>query len=245
MRRLLLAVLLALTPAVAAAQRAAEPAAPRVFVVGDSHVRMLGPSLLRRLETFGAEPAGFESRVGWSTRRYRREGDLGALLEANGRPEIVVVSLGGNDVVADEARYAEDLTWVVEQARGAGAQTILWLGPATSDADRSERAERTGERHEANAELQAELLPPMGVRWIDSRPLTESHHRRDGVHFTRTGYRLWAVAALPAVQAACEGCEDESASADAGEPSGDHHAALDASRMFDSIEDDELPLGVA
>src|SRR5690606_38425301 len=133
---------------------------------------------------------------------YREAGDLRALLERRGRPEIVVVSLGGNDRVTSRERYAEDLAWIVREARAAGARQIVWLGPATSDASAGPRAAFTGARHEENAELQRELLADLDVRWIDSRPLTRSHHRADGVHFTRTGISTWTAGVLPELERA-------------------------------------------
>lgn len=166
--------------------------APRVVVVGDSHVERLGPMIARRAEAAGLESAGWLSRRGWSTRRYVREGDLAARLEEAGRPEIVVVSLGGNDRPRDLERYRRDLSWIVAQVRAAGGERILWLGPAASDASRGPRAEATGRWHERNAELQAELVPALGVTWIDSRPATHEGHGRDGIHFTGRGYVGWA-----------------------------------------------------
>ena len=40
------------------------------------------------------------------------------------------------------------------------------------------------------------------MRWIDSRPLTQTHHGSDGVHFTRTGYSTWTAGVLPALESA-------------------------------------------
>lgn len=173
---------------------------PGVFIVGDSHVRMLGPMLRDQLEDGGLRVLGYESRPGWSTARYQRAADLREVLLANGRPEIVVVSLGGNDFVRSREAYREQLAWIVAEARSAGAREVIWVGPATSDATVSERAARTGARHEHNAELQRELLPGLGVRWVDSRPMTESRHGADGVHFTREGYVGWAGAVRPEVE---------------------------------------------
>lgn len=170
-----------------------------VFIVGDSHVQMLGPTLTHRLEDQGIEVAGYEARPGWSTRAYQRRGDLQDVLEAAGRPEIVVISLGGNDFVGSEEAYFAQLAWIVDHARAAGAEQIIWLGPAHTDAEASEVAAATAERHERNASLQRELLPALGVTWVDSRPLTLEHHGRDGIHFTRSGYTTWAQGALPTV----------------------------------------------
>lgn len=194
----LLGVLVPLLLSLASAAQAQEPL-PSVFVVGDSHVEMVGPMLTARLGDAGYRTLGYEARRGWSTRRYREAGDLRALLEQRGRPEIVIVSLGGNDRVSSREQYAEDLAWIVSEARAAGARQIVWLGPAFSDASKGPRAAWTGARHEENAELQRALLADLGVRWIDSRPLTQRHHRRDGVHFTRTGYSTWTDGVLERV----------------------------------------------
>lgn len=189
----------------ACAQAAAEGGSePRVFILGDSHVQMLGPILSRQLEEERIRVVGHESRPGWSTQSYRRTGDLRVLLERRGRPEIVVVSLGGNDWPGSEERYRSQLRWVVEEARAAGAERILWLGPATSAVERSPQAAEVGARHERNAEWQRQLLPQLGVVWIDSRPMTRRFHAPDGIHFTRSGYRTWARGVLLDIAIAVE-----------------------------------------
>jgi lysophospholipase L1-like esterase len=186
------------------------PAAePGVFIVGDSHVQMLGPMLAGRLEDAGVRVLGHESRPGWSTLSYRREGDLRRLLVARGRPEVVVISLGGNDRPGSEAAYRRQLRWVVEQARAAGARRIIWLGPAASAVERSARAARVGAHHEQNAEWQRALLPELGVTWVDSRPMTRRFHAQDGIHFTRDGYRTWVRGVLSDLARALEPEEGE------------------------------------
>lgn len=197
MTRLMFALVIVATVE-APAEAQDEPPA-RVFVVGDSHVFQLGPALSRLLEEDGIEVEGWESRHGWSTARYREAGDLREVLELNGSPEVVVISLGGNDFVRSEEQYRRQLTWIVEEARSAGALEIVWLGPATSDVDRGELAEITAARHERNAELQAEILPELGVHWVDSRPVTYEGHAHDGVHFTRSGYHTWACGVCEAI----------------------------------------------
>ena len=186
---LLLASLVLTVASPAAAQR-------RAFVVGDSHVFVLGRALTRDLAPYGIDVVGWESRHGWSTAQYRRAGDLRELLEANGRPEIVIVSLGGNDEHETSDSYRDQIRWIVDEARAAGAERIVWLGPGTCDPSRGARAEAAESRHEHNADLQRDLVPTLGARWIDSRPYTHRDHRRDGVHFTRAGYALWADGVL-------------------------------------------------
>ena len=92
-------LLVAVATLFASTAHASTGESPSVFIVGDSHVQMLGPTLTHRLEDEGVTVAGYEARPGWSTARYQRRGDLQDVLEAAGRPEIVVVSLGGNDFV--------------------------------------------------------------------------------------------------------------------------------------------------
>lgn len=199
-RTSLLALAFALLTVALAAPAAAQGPAPRVFIVGDSHVQMIGPLLSRQLREDGFEVAGYEARPGWSSLRYQRAGDLQQVLEDAGRPEVVVVSLGGNDIPAGPESYAAQLEWVVSQARAAGAQRIVWLGPATSDSEVSRRAEVVGARHQANAQLQSEILPALGVTWVDSRPCTCDHHGHDGIHFTRAGYHHWVHHVLTPVE---------------------------------------------
>jgi lysophospholipase L1-like esterase len=179
----------------------AAQAQSRVFVVGDSHVFHLGRELNHQLEAAGFGAAGYESRIGWSSARYEREGELTELLIDRGKPEIVIVSLGGNDLAGSRDRYRAQLAAIVESVRAAGAEQIVWIGPAASDAD---VAAITAARHERNAELQRELLPSLGVAWIDSRPHTHEHHIHDGVHFTRDGYEVWACGVCGEVLAAIE-----------------------------------------
>ena len=191
---LMLTIALAVLPTVA---RADTPA-PRVMIVGDSHIERLGPMMSRAVQEDGLESLGSLARRGWSTARYVREGDLQQRLTENGTPDIVIISLGGNDRPRNMTRYREQLAWVVGQVREAGATRIIWLGPAASDMARSERARMVGEWHEHNADWQSQILPEMGVEWLDSRDFTHTGHGMDGIHFTVRAYRSWCHAALQA-----------------------------------------------
>jgi len=195
LRTTLLALLLVAIPSPALAST---PEAPGVFVVGDSHIERLGPMIDRAVADEGYTSLGHLARRGWSTGRYVREGDLVERLTEHGRPDIVVISLGGNDRCRNDARYREQLEWVVARVREAGAQRIVWLGPASSDMERSERAAFVGEWHERNADRQADILPGLGVEWIDSRPMTREGHGMDGIHFTYGAYTAWCRGALEA-----------------------------------------------
>lgn len=169
-------------------------APPAVLILGDSHVQGLGPELSRSLADH-ATRVDYVARPGWSTARFRRRGRFRRLLRRNHRPEVVVVSLGGNDVVPSRAAYVRVLEDAVTRLRAAGARRLVWLGPPTAN----DPEETTRARHERNAEWQRAVLPELGVTWIDSRPHTREHHVRDGVHFTADGYRAWAGRVLPMV----------------------------------------------
>jgi len=195
LRTALVALLLLSVPSTALAST---PEAPSVFVIGDSHIERLGPMIDRAVAEEGYTSLGHLARRGWSTGRYVREADLVERLTENGAPDIVVISLGGNDRCRDDARYREQLAWIVDRVHEAGAQRIVWLGPASSDMERSERAQLVGEWHERNADRQAEILPSLGVEWIDSRPMTQEGHGVDGIHFTYRAYTAWCRGALEA-----------------------------------------------
>jgi hypothetical protein len=158
-----------------------------VVLVGDSH---LGSPSFRReliaaLEARGARVVGMLQNNGWSESRYLESGLLG---DVPGSPTAAVVVLGGNNRRFDAA-YGQQLAAIVGALRGQGIDHIVWVGPATSDV---RRAPNTAERHEKTANLQAQILPGMGVRWWDSRRSTMTNHRNDGVHFDGDGYTRWA-----------------------------------------------------
>ncbi len=169
-----------------------------VVIIGDSHVEAMGPQLTQKLPTVGVRVMGYTTRRGWSTDRYNGRGDLARLVTrpehgGSGTPDAVVVSLGGNGRPRSKSSYRSILQRAVNKIRESGVQRIVWVGPATSVAERSAAAADAHRRHEQNAEWQRELLPQMGVTWIDSRPMTRSGHAPDGVHFTfREGYPRWA-----------------------------------------------------
>ncbi len=194
MRTVLIALLLLTVPTSALASDA--DARTSVMVVGDSHIERLGPMIDRAVEREGYQSLGHLARRGWSTARYVRQGDLRERLTENGTPDIVVISLGGNDRPRSQERYRRQLAWIVEQVREAGARRVIWLGPAASDLARSDRAQMVGTWHEHNADWQSEILPQLGVEWIDSRPLTQRGHGRDGIHFTARAYARWMDGAL-------------------------------------------------
>lgn len=164
----------------------------RVAFVGDSHMQALGPRMAHTFAAEGFEPVGFVARQGWSTARYMRADDLLEELRPM-RPDVVVVVLGSNDYGIRRARRLEPrVLWVVEAARAAGACRVVWFGPPAGDPDASELAASVAANHDRIAELQREIFASSDVIWVDSRPFTRAHVRRDGFHLTLRGYDAWA-----------------------------------------------------
>lgn len=157
----------------------------RVFVIGDSHSVLLGPAVVDAARDLGWTLVGKISHVGWSTAHFVSDNSwLPAL--ATTRPDVVVVVLGTNDAAVSQQAYAAQLAKMVDGIEAAGVRSIVWVGPpSVTKPDIDARIERI-------APWQQSFLPQMGVKWIDSRPMTGGGQAADGVHFTRAGYKAWA-----------------------------------------------------
>lgn len=159
-----------------------------IVLIGDSHTQVLWPIVTRAVGGAGHSVVFSEAHPGWSEETYRQKmPDLLSRLAA-ARPEIVVFELGGNGGKTGAA-YAEDVRWLVQASRDAGARRIIWYGPASTAPQASASV---AARHQQIANEQSSLLPSLGVEWHDSRPLTLTDQRDDGVHFNSTGYARWA-----------------------------------------------------
>jgi lysophospholipase L1-like esterase len=128
-----------------------------------------------------------EANAGWSEAKYLSSGNLASKLSA-ARPDLVVFALGGNNQKMKAADYLADVGQLVRMAKNAGAAHVLYVGPATAT------EVVTSARHETSADILAANVPSMGVTWLDSRPLTLSGQRSDGVHFNDAAYTSWAKA---------------------------------------------------
>ena len=168
----------------------------RIALVGDSHSQVLWPRLKTALEAAGHQVVLSEATPGWAESKYISSGSLPDKLKA-AQPDLVVYELGGNNMSRIEADYRKGPETLVKLAKDVGA-SVVWFGPAAVDASKDSS---TSIRHESTADMQSRILPALGVTWVDSRPFTVNspNHQPDGVHFTGTGYTLWAKAMLPAI----------------------------------------------
>jgi acyl-CoA thioesterase I len=184
-------------PLLAACGRRAPPT--HSVLPAGSTVLALGDSL-----TFGsgadaatAYPAQLATMTSWNVVNAGVPGDTAAMalarlpaLLAEHRPQLVIVSIGGNDFLrrqsaADAQRAVRE---TVEMSRSAGAQVVLVgvpqaslgaaLGSGLSD-------------HPLYAELSSELKVPLHAGgW--ARVLGDATLRADPIHANAAGYRVFA-----------------------------------------------------
>ena len=165
----------------------------RGLVVGDSHSEAswtLGGQLKDKLQA-----AGLTSRVvgnrGKGVPWYLSSGTLSSELKSF-QPDLLVVALGANDAGQyNESGYKAALTEFVQTAKGNGVKQIIWLGPSKSEGSLSHKMPA----RQQIAAWQQETLPPLGVEWHDSMPMTLDLDTRDGVHYKQSEYAIWAARA--------------------------------------------------
>ncbi|MAG27401.1 hypothetical protein CMI47_17860 [Candidatus Pacearchaeota archaeon] len=114
------------------------------------------------------------------------------------KPDLVVVSLGGNDASrhhpsSKRAAYQKIIRAWAKLIQASGAD-LIWFTPSTAD-NRAYEAKRQKIREHLRSALE-----PMGVTVYDHSDLTRDIPRRklsstgaaDGVHFNRPEYERWA-----------------------------------------------------
>jgi lysophospholipase L1-like esterase len=147
------------------------------MIVGDSHVAAIGPLLAA---VYGSP---IESRKGWSSARYAAEWIPPA--SARMAPRVLVV-LGTNNAGAAGGE-ARQMARIVEKIRQVSPKAVItWAGPPTVT-----RASLAPQLDEVAAAQRA-AADRLGIRWIDSRPITRGGQLPDQVHRTRAGYAQWA-----------------------------------------------------
>jgi lysophospholipase L1-like esterase len=159
-------------------------AAVPTVIIGDSQALGLAPHLARELPRYGYGVTSVLAEVGTSTRAVLRRGWIREALTSS--PRALIVVLGGNDDPHDVDVYADLLRSFVAQIP-PGIQ-VIWIGPMYAASREVE------ERHAAVREWQRQILPQLGVTWVDPRPWSQAGHAPDGVHFTREAYAAIAQA---------------------------------------------------
>lgn len=162
----------------------------RYALIGDSQGQGVFPHLRRLLEAAGHTVSLSLAVPGKPPSWWAKSAMLPGQI-ASARPDVVVFLLAGNNTDFDPASYGRSAATLVGWARSAGAQTVYWLSPAAAV------REPFATNHNRTAALEPTVLAPLGVRWMDMRPLTSSGHRDDGVHFTSAAYQAWASRLAP------------------------------------------------
>jgi len=165
-------------------------------LIGDSHAQAVFPRLKKLLTPLGHEVLISKPRAGWTTKKHLNPTDgstsLASLL-GEARADVVVFSLGGNNHSLKES-YLEPIKEAVQIAKDSGAKRIFWVGPAVALRDDVEK------RHFWTTGFLKHHLPSMDVEFIDAREFTQTGHRDDKVHFTRSQYDIWTQKVFEALQ---------------------------------------------
>lgn len=175
------------------------PAGATVLALGDSLTQGVGTS-----SPAHAWPAVFERLSGWRMVNGGVSGDtsdmalarLPALLGEH-RPQLVIVSIGGNDFLHQQSGAAtrDNIRAIVQQSQSAGAQVLLVAEPQPSIAAALGRVSD----HPMFAELAKELrVPLLENAWSDI--LSDEKLRSDRIHANDAGYEQFARALLDATR---------------------------------------------
>lgn len=168
-----------------------------VALIGDSHSQALFPRVRPQLTAGGLRVVLEEARPGWSLSRYIADGVIERIESA--RPDLVIVSLGGNDRPAATANYPAMVQDFLDRLFASGVEHVVWNGPA--DTSIAADVSVTRAHRQVRDLLRDTLSLQDNVTWVDAFPVTGSGHRADGVHFEGPGYTRWANHLVGQVQA--------------------------------------------
>ena len=166
-----------------------------VLHVGDSQVEgfygaFLGTHILFNGATAHHRHGEGGKGVGWWLERNRLARDI-----VRYQPDIVLVTLGGND--SSRARHPEYRETVERFYRIAGltGAKVIWVSPPTA-IGRASRLQRF------RNQVCSVILDVVGEQhFVDSREITaDIEHANDGVHFTVDGGREWARRIFPVLE---------------------------------------------
>jgi hypothetical protein len=156
----------------------------KIALIGDSHTTAYFNPLREKLEAAGHQVVGQVSNVGWATYSYNNKPEQIQAAIA-GDPDVVLVSLGGNNSRLDNAKYEAAVKEFLERI-GYPKRKVVWVGAAIAtrpDVDR---------RHRWTVQWMKNHLPK-DIVFIDAEQFTQTGHSGDGVHFTMKHYRdVWA-----------------------------------------------------
>jgi hypothetical protein len=158
----------------------------RTALIGDSHARVVFRTMEKLLPQAGFNPIYKKAENGWGLKKHIDRGLLPSLRQA--KPEVILVSLGGNNQKTKTADYQKTVDQLLSTAKAIGSR-IIWVGPTTSDTARAASTER---RHEWTHQFLQKYLPSKGIDYINMRYFTQSGWKSDGVHYPSSKYKRWA-----------------------------------------------------
>lgn len=154
----------------------------RLLVIGDSYAHGLAPYLAQLAGPCGV-PYHRKAIVGSSALQWQHEDMLREAIERSD-PNVVLVSLGGNDLQKPHAQLRAAIQTLVGKLRKVGA-TVLWIEPLVIPV-----AETSGAR-----QLWKSAVGP--GHWFDSPGFDARvglERAPDRIHLRASGYRAWAKA---------------------------------------------------
>tara|TARA_R100000406_G_C3114280_1_gene125140 strand:+ start:536 stop:1111 length:576 start_codon:yes stop_codon:yes gene_type:complete len=150
----------------------------KVMLIGDSHTKITFPMISDLLMDNGYDVVDAVSNIGWATYSYNRDPtDLEYGLSQN--PDIIIVSLGGNNHYLSDAKYKERVDEFLNLIE-ANNRRVVWISPfyATD--------EGVQKRHLWTHNWLRDNLPSK-IKYIDIMQYTPKIGS-DGVHYPKSSY---------------------------------------------------------
>lgn len=147
------------------------------------------------IEARGGEYTSY-AFVGKGVRFFIQDSDgLNRLLESNDY-DIIIINLGGNDSSRARSRTYESQVRQLFQTCQAETSRVIWVGPPAYVGENEEL------RRFRNMIADAIMRVVGQSHFIDVRSMTNTSEGRagDGIHFTRSGGRTWALRVIPLLE---------------------------------------------
>lgn len=158
----------------------------KTALIGDSHAKVVFRYLAKLLPRRGFPIVYRRAENGWSLKKHIREGTLDHLKRS--RPDLILVSLGGNNQSLNSEKYAQTVNQLLNLAKSMGSR-IVWVGPTASNPNVAPNTER---RHRWTTNFLQQYLPARKAFFFDTREWTGSGWGKDGVHYPSAKYKAWA-----------------------------------------------------